>query len=204
MRHLLKFYMLTFMTLFCSIVMAQTSSSVQILDKAASSFKSAGGIKASFTISADGHSGSGTIKMSGNKFVCTVGSQTVWFNGKTMWTYVKDNEEVNVTNPTTAEISKMNPYTFLSMYKKGYSATKGNSTKLYHEVVLTPTVMSDYKKIIVRFDKSSYRLLYANMQTDKSSTTINVTSYSKGQKYSDSTFSFNKKNYPDVEVIDLR
>lgn len=35
-------------------------------------------------------------------------------------------------------------------------------------------------------------------------TTIRCNSFLKNQKYQDSTFRFNKKNYPGVEVIDLR
>lgn len=191
------------MTLACG-ARAQKAVTTDILDKAASAFKKAESVVAGFTIKADGRGGSGTIKLCGSKFVCAVGGNTVWFNGKTMWTYVKENEEVNVTTPSAAEVAKMNPYKFLTLYKSGYKAAKGNNTKEYYEIVLTPAAKGEYSKVVVRVNRHSYQLMYASMTSGKAVTTVSVTSYKKVKKLPDSTFTFSSKKYPDAEVIDLR
>ncbi|MCM1313473.1 MAG: outer-membrane lipoprotein carrier protein LolA [Bacteroides sp.] len=177
---------------------------VSILDKAAAKFKSAGGVNVGFTLTADGVSSTGSIRMLGSKFRASADGVTVWFDGKTMWTYVKQNEEVNVTAPSASEVARMNPYALLSIYKSGYKAAMGKSAKDYHEVVLTrQQADKPFKKIVVRVNRQNMQLMYVYMETDKASTTISITSF-KNEKLGDSTFVFNKKNYPGVDVIDLR
>ena len=45
---------------------------------------------------------------------------TVWFNGKTQWSYMPSTNEVNVSTPNEVQQAAMNPYTFINMYKSGY------------------------------------------------------------------------------------
>ena len=179
---------------------------MKVLDDAAASFKKAGGVKVAYTYSMNGQQGSGTIMMLGQKFKNDLGEHVVWFNGKTMWTLVKSNEEVNVTEPTAQEIASMNPYAFVSMYKKGFNASFGKSTKQQYEIILKSNgKQGGAKQIVLRLNKSSLQPTYVKMTgTDGNAVEITVTSFAKGQKYNDATFTFNPKQYPDVEVVDLR
>ena len=90
---------------------AQTPMSV--LDAVASNYNKKGDTEIAFTLNS---SSKGTIKLSGQKFNISLVDMTMWFNGSTLWTYVKENQEVNVTNPTDAEIAKINPSTY-SVYR---------------------------------------------------------------------------------------
>ena len=181
-------------------------TAMKVLDDAAASFKKAGGVKVAYTYSMNGQQGSGTIMMLGQKFKNDLGEHVVWFNGKTMWTLVKSNEEVNVTEPTAQEIASMNPYAFVSMYKKGFNASFGKSTKQQYEIILKSNgKQGGAKQIVLRLNKSSLQPTYVKMTgTDGNAVEITVTSFAKGQKYNDATFTFNPKQYPDVEVVDLR
>ena len=78
-------------------------NATKILDQAASKFKAAGGVLIGYSYDMNGETGKGTIKMQGKKFVNTFADHVIWFNGKTLWTLVKENEEVNVTTPTPKE-----------------------------------------------------------------------------------------------------
>ncbi len=188
--------------LFVTTMMAQSATAV--LDKAAQKFKSAGGVKIGFSINNEKNSASGTIRLKGQKFCTQVSGTTIWFNGKTLWTYVKANEEVNVTTPSASETAKINPYAFLSIYKSGYKATFGTNTSAYYEVVLTSTGKSTYNKIVARISKTNYHPIYISMSTGSTTMKINVNSYQTGQNYTDDSFVFDKKKYPNAEVIDLR
>ena len=181
-------------------------SAMKVLDQAAAKFKTAGSLTVGYSFSMNGQQGKGTILMSGQKFKNDLGDHIVWFDGKTMWTLVKANDEVNVTEPTPQEIAAMNPYAFVSMYKNGYSASFGKSTNQYHEVILTPTTQkSGAKKIMLRLAKSSLQPTYVSMTVaDGNVVNITVTSFKSGAKMGDSTFRFHPKSYPDVEVVDLR
>lgn len=181
----------------------------KILDKTAATLKAAKNVKIGFTLEADGGGNTagntGYIKLSGQKFVVNMGGSITWFDGKTMWSYVKKNEEVNVTTPTAAEVAKMNPYAFLSFYKKGYTAKMGKSTAKEHEVVLTGSEGSAYEQVVMRVNKATNEPTYLKTTSAKGVVTvIRCNSLVKNQKYTDATFRFNKKNYPKAEVVDLR
>lgn len=196
------------LVLFClGLVQGQAQSAMSIIDKAASTFRKAGGVKIGYTYQVGSENGSGQIQLKGRKFVNHLDGQTIWFDGKTMWTYVPDNEEVNVTTPTQKELAKMNPYAFLSLYKQGYTASMtGKSTKEYESVVLKATDSKrSPKSIVVHVNKKNNRLQYARLTLSSGeSLTVKVTSYAANQKWADSHFTFPKKSYPNVEVIDLR
>lgn len=108
------------------IAQQQQSQAKVILDKTAEAFRKAGGVKADFTVKAVANglvegAENGTIQLKGEKFVLKTSDIITWFDGKTQWSYVTKNDEVNVSNPTQEELQQINPYTFLYMYQKGFS-----------------------------------------------------------------------------------
>lgn len=74
----------------------------KILDQTAETFRRSGGVSAGFMLNhysnkvIDGKS-AGSIQLQGDKFVLTAGGITTWFDGRTQWSYVAANGEVNVT-----------------------------------------------------------------------------------------------------------
>ena len=186
-------------------VVMYAQNATKILDQSAATLRAAGNVKIGFTLEAEGGASTGYIKLQRQKFVINMGGSITWFDGKTMWTYVKANEEVNVSNPSADAVAKMNPYAFLSFYKKGYTAKMGKSSAKENEVVLTGKQGSPFKKVVVRINKSTKYPSVITMTSSKGAvTTIRCNSFLKNQKYTTATFQFNKKNYPNVEVVDLR
>ncbi|MBQ4277782.1 MAG: cell envelope biogenesis protein LolA [Bacteroidaceae bacterium] len=193
------------LSMWCVAVCMQAQTARQVLDRAASEFKKTQSITAEFELSTGGGRDKGTIILQGQKFRTTTSGNTIWFDGKTMWTYVHDNEEVNVTEPTAAQVARINPYSFLNMYKQGYDVAFGGSTLTDYEVVLTATNnKASIQKAILRIKKTDYTPLYVMMGTARADVEISVTSYKKTTKQPDATFRFNKQKYPKVEVVDLR
>lgn len=202
MKKIIFLYLISLMPM-----LAFAQQATKVLDKVAAAFRNAGGVKVSYTYSAGGETGAGFIKMNGQKFTNDLGDHVFWFNGKTLWSLIKSNEEVNVTNPTSKEIAKMNPYSFVSLYKKGYKASMtGKSSKDDYEVQLTPTNASAaFKSILLRINRLNNQLTYVKMiSSDGNMVEITVKSYAKNQKYTNATFEFDEQQYPDVEVVDLR
>lgn len=190
--------------MFASLVANAAASATSILDKTAAAYKSCGDVKIGFTISVGGNSSNGIIKLSGQKFCCTTGGNVAWFDGKTMWNYVKDNDEVNVTNPSDKDLARINPYAFLSIYKKGYKCVVSKTTSSEYHITMTGKKGSAYKTIVVHLNKSNYQLTYAKMVSAKRTIEISVNSYSKNLKFPASDFSFSKREYPNAEIVDLR
>jgi outer membrane lipoprotein-sorting protein len=184
-----------------SPLQAQTAKSV--LDKAAATVTMKEGVKADFKMTGSMGSTSGTIIIKGKKFHATTPQASVWFDGKTQWTYMKDNDEVNISNPTEAQLQAINPYNFLNLYKKGYDATL-NSNGNNHVVHLTAsTADRRIKELFITVDKKSYRPTQVKLLQGKKWTIFDITNLKK-QPANDAQFRFNAKDFPHAEVIDLR
>jgi outer membrane lipoprotein-sorting protein len=175
----------------------------EILDKTVNALQQAGGIRATFR-----GTGNGTLLLKGNRFYLNSGGIQSWFDGKTQWSYLESSEEVNVSNPTPEELQTINPYALLSIYKNGYNykyaGTKSRNGKQGFEVILTPENKQDITSITL-FVSQTYQPLYIKVeQSNKSANEIIVTSYQTNQPLDNATFKFDKKKFPNAEVIDLR
>ena len=187
-------------SLFISPVGAQTAK--QVLDKTAAVVAAKSGAKASFSIKGDQMNASGTIAIKGKKFHATTPQATIWFDGKTQWTYLKKNDEVNVANPTESELAAINPYNFIYMYQKGYKYTmeKKNGSFIVH---LTGSDKRGIQEMYITIHQKTYIPSQIRMRQQKGWTTITISGF-KQSKLSDGMFRFNSKDFPNAEVIDLR
>lgn len=193
---------LSFIICHLSFSFAYGQSAKQVLDKTAAVVAAKSGAKASFTIKGDQMNASGTIAIKGRKFQASTPQATIWFDGKTQWTYLKKNDEVNVANPTEAELAAINPYNFIYMYKKGYKFTmeKKNGSFIVH---LTATDKRSIQEMYITINPKSYIPSQIRMRQQKGWTTITISGF-KQSKLSDGLFRFNSKDFPNAEVIDLR
>ena len=116
----------------------------QVLDKAAAAVSNKSGITASFTLKGGQMNDKGSISIKGKKFQIKTSNVIIWFDGKTQWSYVRKNDEVNVSTPNESQLQALNPYNFIYMYKKGYNSTMAKKGGNY-EVHLTST---DKKKSV--------------------------------------------------------
>ena len=181
-------------------VNAQTAK--EVLDKTAATVSAQQGAQASFKISGQGMNANGTIAIKGQKFHASTAQATIWFDGKTMWTYMKKNDEVNVSNPTESQLAAINPYNFIYLYKKGYKYTmekKGGNFVVH----LTATGKKSIQEMYITIGQKSYTPSQIRYRITKGWTTIDINNF-KTANLSDGMFRFNSKDFPHAEVIDLR
>lgn len=187
----------------------------EILDKTANAFNKSGGIEASFTLTpyqqgTPQQSMKGEIQLKGNKFHMITPEIITWFNGKTQWSYLVYNEEVNISNPTKEELESINPYSFISLYKQGYNYTVGTtrtySGKAVYEInLIAETPKQQLAAITLYISQNDYFPVYIKAKENgKDYNVVTLDSYKTNSKLNDAIFSFNPKQYPKVEVIDLR
>lgn len=199
-----RIYVLIMAMCLCTHVFAQKDKQArEVLDKTATVLKEAGGIRATF-----GGTASGTLLLKGESFYLNSGGVQSWFDGHTQWSYLESSEEVNICNPTPEELQSINPYALLSLYKQGYNykyiGTKNRNGKQGYEVILTPEQKQDIASITL-FVSQSYQPIYIKVEQDgQPANEIIVTSFQTGQSLDDATFRFDKKKFPDAEIIDLR
>ena len=191
--------------LVCVGTAAQTSKEARkILDKTAATISSKGGAYAKFTISnVKSGSTNGTIYIKGNMFKAITPEATVWFNGKTQWSYMSQTEEVNITTPTREEQMAMNPYTFINLYKQGYNLSKENKGGNYNIHLVATDKKMGIQEMYISVNQKTFVPTSVRMRQGGDWTTINISNFKKSVLAS-SIFVFNKSEYPNAEVVDLR
>jgi len=180
---------------------AQSAKSV--LDKAAATVTAASGVRANFSMTTTTGGTNGTIAIKGKKFYATTPQAKVWFDGKTQWTYLKNNDEVNVSNPTEAQLQAINPYNFINLYKRGYTYTMNTAGTDYVIHLTANSGERKIKELFISVNKKNYQPTQVKMLQGKKWTTFNITSIKK-ENIADSQFRFNSKDFPKAEIIDLR
>lgn len=180
---------------------ADTSKqATKILDKVADKVSVSKGVTMSFSISGAKINQTGTIQIKGKKFHAHTPNADMWFDGTTQWVLNKNSEEVNVSHPNASRQATMNPYTFLHLYKQGY--TKSVETKGNQYIVHLVGKGKSISEMYVTVDKS-YNLKQVKYKQGNNWMTINISNI-KNQALGDSNFQFNRKDYPHAEIIDLR
>lgn len=187
----------------------------KVLDKTAEAFIAQNGIKADFKANyyTDGEiegSAQGTICIQGKKLYVSTPEIITWFDGETQWSYVIENEEVNISTPTAEEQQTMNPYYFLNLYNDGYKFKIEETTlrgKDCYEITLTAKAKDKTPHdIILNIDMTDFSPMCIRTRMKKKNkwTRISIYNYEGGKSFPSYFFEFNQDNYPDVEIIDLR
>lgn len=203
----MKRIFISLITLFIAIAGTKSQTmqdSNSILNNVEKHIEEYNAFKVEFTI----NNSPATITIMKNMFKLEAGDVITWYDGKTQWTYIKDSNEVNITEPEANELNGLNPYHFIREWKKnfknkyiGEKNIKGIKTNV---VRLIPNEMSDYEYFDA-YINNSYDLVYVSvMSTTDETYNINIKKVDKNIKVSNSIFKFNEKQYPNADIIDLR
>lgn len=188
--------------LVCIGVNAESAKS--ILDKAAATVSNPNGVQANFQMMSKQYgSTSGTISIKGRKFHASTPQAIVWFDGKTQWTYMKNNDEVNVSNPTEEELQAINPYNFINIYKKGFKLSSKKVNNSYEVHLKATDKKRKIQEMYIIVDQQSYRPTHVKMYQNGKWSVLLISSL-KSTSISDDLFQFNAKDFPQAEIIDLR
>ena len=197
-----KIGFINMMLLLCVGVQAEGAKS--ILDKAAATVSNPNGVQANFQmISKQYGSTYGSISIKGRKFHASTPEAIVWFDGKTQWTYMKNNDEVNVSNPTEAELQAINPYNFINIYKQGFKLSSKKVNNSYEVHLKATDKKRKIQEMYIIVDQQSYRPTHVKMYQNGKWTVLLLSSL-KSTSLNDGLFQFNAKDFPQAEIIDLR
>ena len=203
-----------FTCILCVLSLAVSAQNArQILDDTSARIKQLGDIKANFT--ATSFSGTteqarnnGTMLLQGKKMLLSTEDMKMWYNGKTMWSLIHESGEVNVSTPTEREMTNINPYSFLELYKKGYKLkarqTKLRNKEVYEVHLLARSANSNAQEIYVDVTKNDLTPLCIRIRQNNDWSRISIHSLQGNQHFKEADFEFPKNEYPNVEIIDLR
>lgn len=188
----------------CQFSYSQAQSARSVLDKCAAVVSNKSGIKASFRMESARYGDfSGTIMLKDRKFCAQTDVATMWFDGKTQWTYLKKNDEVSITTPTEAQLQVINPYNFINLYKKDYQESMTTGASAYNVHLTATDAAKKIRELFITIDKKNYAPTEVKILQGTKWTTFHITDF-KTTDLSDSVFRFNAKDFPSAEIIDLR
>ena len=189
-----------------------------ILDKMSSKYQSIPSYKTNFVYMLTNKTEnineqfSGEIMVKGEKYVLIMSDQEIYTDGETIWTFLKDANEVNVDYymPDEGDLSPNNIY---DAYKKGYRyrwiESKKVGSRSLDVVELQPEDPKDpdkiFFRIVLNIDQVDYTIHSWEMY-DRAGNVFSYTISGFNPKFTanDSFFKFDESKYPDVEVVDLR
>jgi len=149
----------------------------------------------------------GTFTLKGSKFILEMDEMRVWFDGKTQWAFVEQNNEVSITEPSEKELSETNPMAILSGFKVKCNIRFSPKIKSAqnHCIEMLPKVKLDITKIEVQITKSTNNLVSIKLFNKNGSTSLlSLSNFQKAVNASDNTFVFNKAKYKTATINDLR
>lgn len=151
----------------------------------------------------------GTIFIKGDKYKLTLSDQEVISDGKTIWTFLKESNEVQI-NEATAKAGSITPNTIFTIYETGFGSRfmgeKKTGTKTLQIIDLVPEdTKKPYFKIQLLINKGDKQLVNAKIfQKNGSFLLYSIETFKPNIINDDGIFSFQKEKHPGVEIIDLR
>ena len=156
----------------------------------------------------------GTIKLKGQKYYVDLPNVNngveVYSNGVTIWNYMKEGNQVTISNIDEENNELMDPSTLFSIYEKGFDSKfiaekKIGNTIVYQLELYPDSDEFDVSKISISIDKTSMMIHSAVLNsTDGNLYGIEVKKIETDKDFADSVFEFDSNKYPDIEIIDFR
>ncbi len=203
------------LVIMCMASIASAQNAKDILDamstkyKAISSFTS--NIDYTMVNKADGINDTfkGNIAVKGDMYSLKMGGQEIINNGVNVWTYLPDDNEVNIDNHS-AEAGDITPSSIYTIYKKGFTyillapITKGG--KKYDVIDLISTNKeAQFYKIRLQIAQTNKTLNKFTMYDNEGSEfSYTISNFNSKVNLKDSDFVFDEAKHKGIEVIDLR
>lgn len=153
---------------------------------------------------------SGTLYLKGNKYFIQMGADASFSDGSSIYNYDKDAKEIQITryNPDDHLITPQKLFT--DFYKKDFlyklNEDHVENGRTVQEVELTPVDKTQvYFKVLLQVDKAARNIIGAKVFEKNGNKYIyTITDQKSNTAIPDSKFTFNSKDFPGAEVIDLR
>lgn len=195
----------------------QDPEAALILEKLSENTRSDSGIKIEFSVELEDQQRGFTDRFEGNmlirgeKYKLELLDTETYFDGKSVYTFLRDANEVMISDPEEGEDEIFsNPVRLLTLYERDFRfRLRGEVTengRTLYEIDLHPEERDmEFHTIKLFIDKETVQIESAVISgKDGSIYTLSVDNFVSGLDLSENDFSFDPEKYPGIEVIDLR
>lgn len=202
-----KISIIAFLASFFIAFQSHALSSEEIMKRTAANVNGAPSMTFRFTATTgDGARTTGTLTMCRSRFVMQTAVQSVWYDGRSLWSYAPSAGETNLSEPLPEELLEINPFDILNQHASLYSIKKLSPVGKDERIELTARKKSMAVRRAVLVVNHATMLPTAIDVTFSNSArmSIVISSAQKGKALPASAFTYPKAKYPKVKVIDLR
>ena len=177
----------------------------KIISDISSKLKAESPLSFNFIQKSKANSEKGTIQLNGNKYIASFGANSIYCDGKSIYIYQKEINEVTINSIEEAENEILNISKFISEANTKFRPKLIREEKGNYIIDLIPKTKSEYSKIRLRVNKQTSRI--SSMEVNYKGGgiyTYDISNYKTKVLSKDSDYSFNNKEYPSVNIVDLR
>ena len=150
----------------------------------------------------------GNIKIKGNEFRLELDQQIIISDDTTQWVYLKESNELQIMEYDSLD-EMISPNKLFTIYEEGYKNNyvelKNENGLSLHIIDLFPIESNSFQKIQLQINSEKIQL-HNIILFDKNggSFTYLITKFNVDTDLDPNLFKFNKEDYPEIQIIDLR
>lgn len=163
-------------------------------------------MKFKYHLDADGEAAEnqqGKAWLQGEAYKVQMADQQIVSDGKTIWTYLFEDEEVMISNATEGEDNT--PLKLLTSLDQNYAATLTGMDAQGTATIELANPKGQYRRVTLRACTSNLTINSLDVyMEDGTKLIINIDEMNYDLELGDKFFTFDTKTHPNVDVIDMR
>lgn len=184
-----------------------------VLDKVSAKFKTLKTVEANYSLTVTTRAGknagtkTGKIFLKGEKYKITESSMSLFSDGKKIWRYEPDANEVSISNVEKDADGITPQKLFTNFYDKDFiykhNGVKKEGGKNLTEIELSPVdKRKNFFKVYLYVDEAQQMIVSSKIYENSGNVyTYSMSALKLNQPMADNMFVFNKSQYPGVEEI---
>lgn len=209
----MRYFSTLLLTVLTLAVFAQSDPKAkEILDKAAAKFKAYPAAEIDFSMAMENksedinESHAGKAWMKGNLYKLNLMDVENYYDGKNIYTYMPEVQEVNIKNPSDEEEGFLNPTSLFDIHNQGFNQKLISNANGVAYIELYPKEKKNFEKIGVWVNPASSSIQkVTSFGKDGNNVIITINHIKQlNPAPADSFFKFDTSKHPDVEVVDMR
>jgi outer membrane lipoprotein carrier protein len=151
----------------------------------------------------------GKIAVQGHRYRLSIQDQEIINNGQTVWTYLKDANEVQITEQDP-EQNTATPWTIFANYRQSYTLnsldTHQDNGHVYDIIkLIAKDIEQPLSKVTLTIEHTTkYINRVEILDSNQTLYTFSITDFEYDLKFDTTFFNFNIKEHRGIEIIDMR
>lgn len=206
-----KYIFLLLMLLPLPLLAQNVAGANALLDRAVARIKADAAVQMDYSYSVYDDEGNlsyrdkGIMKLDDGRYALLMDNMKVWCNGKVQWSYMKDVDEIYITDADSEEAENLSPLYIMEKYRTGYTVSLKERDSLAMVTFLSKDSGEEVDKLELFIDEKTERLakMFIYMQ-EQGRVEVFLDNYKAKCSFAKKSYECPVKEFPTAEVIDMR